>query len=343
VTVERARARLSTRPSLRVLANPRWLAEQASRRDGARHNLYASLEFPGDNPDIEGFLDALERAINAPVSGPYAKVAQRLVRSDSADYRSAVDEMSVATRLADCGYAVRVCKGTPDIVACQGAAQLGIELTAPLKTERFYALQNRLASQWRWPTHRVMLVVGSTMCRPTPKEREAIAKAIELVASGEPAATTWVDLASIVEPTLLRATVSPGWRGVVTATGGHVDFAPPPGIQEAIEKKRPQLLGSSDIMLAVNLGGLHVDPYSWSMQTSRDFSDGASPQPSVDAPANVLGVLAFNGGVPGQALTLPIWLPNSARTEANPTLLQPVLMSLGWPGQRIVSKPNDGL
>jgi hypothetical protein len=130
---------------------------------------------------------------------------------------------------------------------------------------------------------------------------------------------------------------------VVTATGGYVDFHPPPGIQEAIEKKRSQLRGKGDVMLAVNLGGLHVDPYSWSMQTSKDFKVGASPHATVDAPTNVLGVLAFNGGVPGQMLTLPIWLPNSARSDADPRLLQPVLMCLGWPGVSIGGRAPDGL
>jgi hypothetical protein len=104
-----------------------------------------------------------------------------------------------------------------------------------------------------------------------------------------------------------------------------------------------QLRGKGDMMLAVNLGGLHVDPYSWSMQTSADLRVGASPQPTVDAPANVLGVRAFNGGVPGQTLTLPIWLPNSARTDADPRLLMPALMCLGWPGVSIGERAPNGL
>jgi hypothetical protein len=95
----------------------------------------------------------------------------------------------------------------------------------------------------------------------------------------------------------VRAAVSPGWRGVVTATGGYVDFVPPHGIQEAIDKKRSQLRGKEDVMLAINLGGPHVDSHSWSMEVSREFRPGATLGPTVDAPTNVLGVLAFNGGV----------------------------------------------
>jgi len=343
MALEHVQARLSARPRLCALISRAWLVEQSAKPRAAQHDLYRSLESPADHPSADAFLDGLERTLEARVSGPLQRVAKRLVGSDLADYRSAVDEMSVATRLADCGYKVTVSRGTPDIIARQGLQELRIELIAPLKTEKFYALQNRLVSQWKWPNHRVMLFVGSSMYRPTTKEREVIAEEIQLIASRLPTARTDVDLASIVAPSLLRATVSPGWGGVVTATGGHVDFAPPPGIQEAIKKKRSQLRGKGDIMLAVNLGGLHIDPYSWSMQTSTDFKLGASPQPTVDAPANVLGVLAFNGGVPGQALTLSIWLPNSARTEADPRLLQPVLMSLGWPSESIGGRVHEGL
>ncbi len=341
MTIEHALARLSSRPGLRALIKPTWLARQAARPKEARHNLYATLESTGDNPGVDAFLDGLERALSAPVLGPYRKVAQRLMGSDSADYRSAVDEMSVATCLTDCGYKVTV--SSPDILADDGSEVFRIELTAPLKTAEFYALQDRLASQWKWPSHRVMLFVGSGVYRPTTKEREAIAGAIELVASRLPTERTEVYLESIVEPRFLRVAISPGWGGVVTATGGYVDFDPPPGIQEAIEKKRSQLRGKGDIMLAVNLGGLHVDPYSWSMQTNTDFRTGASAHPTVDAPTNVLGVLAFNGGVPGRQLALSVWLPNTARSEAGPKLLEPVLMCLGWPGGSIGDRTPDGL
>jgi hypothetical protein len=122
-----------------------------------------------------------------------------------------------------------------------------------------------------------------------------------------------------------------------------VDLDPPNGIQEAIEKKRSQLRGKGDTVLAVNLGRLHVDPYFWSLEITRDFRIGASAQPTVDAPSNVLGVLAFNGGVPGLPLKLPVWLPNSARSEADPELLQPVLMHLGWPGGIDGGRARDGL
>jgi hypothetical protein len=332
VAIEHAQARLSARPRLRALIRPAWLVGQAARSREEWHRLYATLEFSGDNPGVDAFLDGLERALSAPIGGQYCQVAKRLTGSDPSHYRSAVDELSFATRLSDCGYKVTVSRGTPDISARQGSQELRIELTAPLKTEKFFALQNRLGSGWKWPNHRVMLYVGSSMCRPTTRQREAIARAIELVASGEPGGKIEVDLNSIIEPRLLRAFVSAGWGGVVTATGGYVDFNPPPGIQEAVEKKRAQIGGKGDIILAVNLGGLHVDTYSWSMQTIADLGIGASPQPAVDAPANVSGVLAFNGGVPGQAPTLPVWLPNSARTDADPELLQPVLMCLGWPG-----------
>jgi hypothetical protein len=341
MALEHAQARLSSRQSLYALIGPRWLAEQAAKPSGAWHDLYGKLEFSGDHAGVDAFLDGLERTLSAPVSGRYRRVAQRLVGSDSADYRSAVDEMSVATRLTDCGYRVTV--SSPDILAQDGSEVFRIELTAPLKTEEFYSLQNLLTSQWNWPNHRVMLFVGSGTYRPTTKQREAIAKAIELAASRLPAERTEVDLEPIVAPGLLRAEISPGWGGVVTATVTRVGFDPPPGIQEAIEKKRSQLRGKGDIMLAVNLGGLHVDPYSWSMQTSSEFRLGASPHPTVDAPTNVLGVLAFNGGVPGQMLTLPIWLPNSARSDADPRLLQPVLMCLGWPGVSIGGRAPDGL
>jgi len=341
MALEHALARLSSRLSLLALIGPRWLADQAAKPQEARHDLYCKLEFSADNADVDAFLDGLDRTLNAPVAGPYRKVAHRLVGSDSADYRSAVDEMSVATRLTDCGYKVTV--SSPDIIASHGPDVFRIELTAPLKIEEFFALQNRLTAEWKWPDHRVMLFVGSSMYRPTTGEREAIAEAIALVASCLPAERTEVDLGSIVERRLLHAAVSPGWGGVATATGGYVDFEPPPGIQEAIDKKRSQLRGKGDLTLAVNLGGLHVDPYSWSMQASRDFRLGASLGPTVDAPANVLGVLAFNGGVPGQALTLPVWLPNSARTEGNPKLLQPVLMCLGWPGVSVGGRTPDGL
>jgi hypothetical protein len=247
MTIEHALARLSSRPGLRALIKPTWLARQAARPKEARHNLYATLESTGDNPGVDAFLDGLERALSAPVLGPYRKVAQRLMGSDSADYRSAVDEMSVATCLTDCGYKVTV--SSPDILADDGSEVFRIELTAPLKTAEFYALQDRLASQWKWPSHRVMLFVGSGVYRPTTKEREAIAGAIELVASRLPTERTEVYLESIVEPRFLRVAISPGWGGVVTATGGYVDFDPPPGIQEAIEKKRSQLRGKGDIML----------------------------------------------------------------------------------------------
>lgn len=339
MALEHAQARLSSRPGLRALIRPTWLAEQAAKPSEARHDLYGRLEFSANHPGVDAFLDGLERTLGAPVSGPYRRVAQRLVGSDPADYRSAVDEMSVATRLTDCGYRVTV--GSPDIIAQDGSEVLRIELTAPLKTEKFYALQNRLTAEWKWPDHRVTLFVGSSMYRPTTGEREAIVEAIARVASCLPAERTVVDLDSIVERRLLSATVSPGWRGVVTATGGYVDFVPPPGIQEAIDKKRPQLRGKGDLTLAVNLGGLHVDPYSWSMETSREFRLSASLGPTVDAPTNVLGVLAFNGGVPGQVLMLPVWLPNAARTDADPRLLQPVLMCLGWPGESVASRIPD--
>lgn len=225
MALEHALARLSSRSGLRALVKPTWLAGQAARPKPAWHSLYATLELAGDNPGVDAFLDGLERALSAPVSGPYRKVAQRLVGSDSADYRSAVDEMSVATRLTDCGYDVEV--SSPDILAHHGSEVLRIELTAPLKTQEFYALQSRLASQWKWPTHRVMLFVSSGMYRPTTRERENIAEAIESLASCLPTERTEVDLGSIVEPRLLRAAVSPGWFGVVTATGGYVDFNPP--------------------------------------------------------------------------------------------------------------------
>jgi hypothetical protein len=341
MALEHAQARLSSRRSLRALISPRWLADQAAKPQEARHDLYAKLEFSADHAGVDAFLDGLARTLDAPVAGPYRKVAHRLVGSDSADYRSAVDEMSLATRLTDCGYKVTV--SSPDVIASRGPDVFRIELTAPLKTEEFHALQNRLTTQWKWPDHRVMLFVGSSMYRPTTGEREAIAEAIALVASRLPTERTEVDLESIVERRLLHAAVSPGWRGVATATGGHVDFVPPSGIQEAIDKKRSQLRRAGDLMLGVNLGGLHIDSYSWSMQTSRDFSLGASAGPSVDAPTNVVGVLAFNGGVPGQVLTLPIWLPNSARTDGNPKLLQPVLICLGWPGVSVAGRTPDGL
>lgn len=341
MALEHAQARLYSRPSLCALIGPRWLAEQAARPSESWHDFYRKLQFSADPPGVDEFLDGLERTLSAPVSGPYRRVARRLVGSDSADYRSAVDEMSVATRLTDCGYMVTV--SSPDILAQNGSDVFRIELTAPLKTQEFYSLQNRLTSQWSWPDHRVMLFVGSGTYRPTAKEREAIARAIELAASRLPAERTEVDLEPIVSLSLLRAAISPGWGGVVTATGTRVGFDPPPGIQEAIEKKRSQLRGKGDIMLAINLGGLHVDPYSWSMHTSKDFKVGASPRPTVDAPINVLGVLAFNGGVPGQVLTLPVWLPNSARTDADPRLLQPVLTCLGWPGVSVPGTAPDGL
>jgi hypothetical protein len=211
MTIEHALARLSSRPGLRALIKPTWLARQAARPKEARHNLYATLQSTGDNPGVDAFLDGLERALSAPVLGPYRKVAQRLMGSDSADYRSAVDEMSVATCLTDCGYKVTV--SSPDILADDGSEVFRIELTAPLETAEFYALQDRLASQWKWPSHRVMLFVGSGVYRPTTKEREAIAGAIELVASRLPTERTEVYLESIVEPRFLRVAISRVGRG----------------------------------------------------------------------------------------------------------------------------------
>jgi hypothetical protein len=341
MALEDAQKRLSSRPFLRELVSPTWLAEQAATPSEAWRNLYAMLEFAGGHPGVDAFLDGLERTLGAPVSGPYRRIARRLVGSDSADYRSAVDELSVATRLTDCGYRVTV--SSPDILAQHGSEALRIELTAPLKTKEFFALQNRLASQWHWSSHRLMLFVGNANYRPTTKECEAIAGAIEVVVSGLPAKRTEVDLGSIDEPTLLRAAISPGWPGVFTTTGTRLGSEPPAGIREAIERKRSQLRDKGDLMLAVNLGGLHVDPYSWSLGASNDFRYGATPQPTVDGPSNVLGVLAFNGGVPGQVLTLPVWLPNSARTEADPKLLRPVLICLGWPGVSAGGGTSDGL
>ncbi|MGA2514317.1 MAG: hypothetical protein ABSG37_11980 [Candidatus Limnocylindrales bacterium] len=341
MTLEDAQARLSTCPSLGKLVKQKWLDEEAAKATEDQSDLYRMLEW--DWPGIDGFLEGLERTLNARVSGPYNKIADRLTSSDTSNYRSALDELSFSTRLRDCGYEVTVgSPGRPDILAQQGSRSLLIELTAPLKTRWFYALQGQIARQWKATGHRVVLVPGDKPFVSSPKQDAAIIKEIMAVVAHSPTETVYLDLSSVVDPETLRVEVAPGWTGVVAATSPYRTFDPLPDIEETISKKRTQLLRAGEVVLAINLDRLQLGAHTWSLSKNNDFRYGAR-SPTIEAPTNVIGVLTFHGGaVPGGVVTMPNWLANSARTEAGPELLQPVLMALGWPGPSIVGRPTDG-
>jgi hypothetical protein len=343
MALDSARERLASRPRLHALVSPKWLAEQSAKPTPERRELYEMLELAADLAGVNAFLDGIERTLGAPVSGPLQKVARRLVDSDSAGYRSAIDELSFAARLADCGHEVILGNPNPDITVRSGPDFLGIELTAVRRTTGLDALQSRLASRWKWPNHRVTLFMGNRTYCPTTKEREAIVSLIEATASILPEATTQVDLSSIVDRRRLRAEVASGWSGVVATKDLYVNYDPLADILDAIEDKRRQLRAAGETMLAINLGRAHIDAHTWFLRTVTDFGFGARNPPVVEGPANLLGVLAFTSVVPGQILAWPVWLRNSARTDPDPRLLQPVLTCLGWPGASSGGRTPDGL
>jgi hypothetical protein len=342
MSLDEVRARLAARANLAAVVPDEWLVAEGAKASDERRDLYGMLDLPDD---LGGpFLDGLDRSLAAQILGPRLSVAARLVGSDSADYRSAVDELSFAARLASCGFSVKLGgRGEPDILAARGSSEIRLELKAPLRTAELTALQDRIATGMKWPVG-VTLFVGRDTYRPKSDESAAIAELVWQAARSAPAHATPVDLTSIVLPRLLRAEVGSRWaRGVATTARVLVHFDPMTEIGRTIKTTTVQLNRWNDVVLAINLNALHFGSHFWTLRTIDDWREGVAEPPAVCAPPNVLGVLAFNGGLPGNAPQLAVWLPNAGRVGKDPELLQSALGCLGWPPPSVPGRTPDGL
>jgi len=110
MTIATASKRLATRPRLRKVVSDQWLASEAAKSAEEGHPLYRFLEWEVPDASLEAFFDGLDRTLGAPIGGALTSRANRLTKGISprfSDYWSALDELSIATRLADSGLVVR--------------------------------------------------------------------------------------------------------------------------------------------------------------------------------------------------------------------------------------------
>ncbi len=303
---------------------------------------------PSDWPGVEEFFDGLERVLRSRIGGNVQSRISRLTASDDADYRSAMDELSVAACLVGCGFDVTLGSPNPDITARRGGHSLAIELATPRRTAEIEALLQLASFHWRGPGF-LSLRVGRDTYRPTSHQRSRIVgKAMEAAAE-RPTERKQVDLASIgIDGATLTAEIHPNLPPGVAI--GNSDFGGRHDVLADIDSvinsrdKRKQLRGAGDIVVAVDLARLSADPYTWALRRTGDARlTAAVSEPGVTTLPNVVGVLAFIPGTPGRIPILSVWVENSAHVDPDPELLHDVRYCLGSPPVSVPAPPSNGL
>ena len=322
-----ARARLRTRASLGSKVDDRWLIAQSAKSADEFHPLYGLLESSSTEPGIESFLDGLERSLSAEIGGQVASRARRLTSGSRTDYWSAIDELSFAARLTSCGLSATL--GTPDVVVKDAADTLTIELTAPERTRELEVLQELLAHEWRGPGG-MTLHLGRQTWKPIARDRTAIAAEVRVAALAGPIEITDVPLHHIVAPDVLRIEIDPtAGLGVDSQTAAAFGaYDPVPDIESAIDSKRKQLRSLGEVVVAVDLWALDLNPLTFAIRSAMGLGAG-DPLPKLDTYPNVVGVIAFFRGAPGAPPMSAFWLANAAWTGHEPPLLPAVLDCLG--------------
>jgi hypothetical protein len=336
MSIADAQRRLAGRPRLRRVISKSWLTEQAALIANQFHPLYGLLEWGIAASGIEAFLDGLERTLAAPIGGSVAERARRLTEGEPphySDYWAALDELSIATHLSDCGLAVRFgnsAAGELDLVVRAAGEELRMELTAPERTRELEALQLQITAGWTLPLV-AHLLIGRVTYRPTRRERDLITARVRETASTLPTTLSAVDLGGLVDPGLLRVSIEPSTTaGYVESSSGDIlgHYDPVPDIEDAIARKRRQLRRHTAVIMAVNINAINPDPYSWGLRSIIGAAYG-TPVPSITCAANVVGAIAFLRGVPGSPPVMPLWLTNQAWAPPEPRPLAPVLACLG--------------
>ena len=335
MTIATASKRLATRPRLQKVVSDQWLAREEAKRAEDGHPLYRFLEWEVADASLEAFLDGLDRTLGAPIGGALTSRANRLTKGVSprfSDYWSALDELSIATRLADSGLATRFgdpLRGEPDIVVGDGPETLLIELTAREISAELTRLQEQISDGWSWPVvARIHVSAGSY--RPNKLERAEIVRRVHAAAAADPPVPLSVPIDDIVSAKKLTVFVEPGATfgyvsGVGDARWGGGDLMP--ALLEAIDRKRAQIKMQQQVVVGVALNQLDWDPYSWALRLAIGGSYGQA-MPDIEVEPNVVGVLAFLRNIPGQAPMMAFWLKNRHAAGPSPSLLAAVLDSL---------------
>jgi hypothetical protein len=190
-------------------------------------------------------------------------------------------------------------------------------------------LQTAIAAAWAGPGSAI-LYLGRETYRPIQRVRRQIVDRVTLAARKASTKAVVVALDDLVEPSVLQIRIDPNLGlGVVSRTTdilGHYD--PVPDIEAAIASKRAQVQGTEPIVVAVNLNGMHFDPYSWGVRHGLGAGAG-TPLPSISTIPNVVGALAFLRQQPGLPPLMAFWLRNVQWTMADPPILDAVLRCLG--------------